>query len=173
MWSTTVGGARPSALRSIVARVALGLVVTMLGAGTAAAQNAQADRAAVLATVQKVFDGMRTRDTALLKSAFDTSARLVGVTRRGTPALTLLTPSRFAAAVAGAKAGDVWNERMIDPEVKIDGNIAQVWTYYTFHLNDKFSHCGYDAFMLVRVGDAWRITQLADTERPDNCPRKD
>ena len=172
MRSSLVGGVRRPAARRMIASVAIGLFVVAFGASAATAQSQQDERSAVLATVQKVFDGMRTRDTALLKSAFDTSARLVGVTRRGTPALTLLTPARFAAAVAGAKAGDVWNERMIDPEVKIDGNIAQVWTYYTFHLNDKFSHCGIDAFMLVRVGDAWRITQLADTEHPDNCPRK-
>ena len=46
----------------------------------------------MLATVQMVFDGMRTRDTALLAQAFDTSGRLVGVSNRGgTPAVTLTT----------------------------------------------------------------------------------
>jgi hypothetical protein len=80
-----------------------------------------------------------------------------------------MTPSRFGAALRGAKAGDVWHEKMIDPEVKIDGTIAQVWTYYTFHLNDTFSHCGTDAFMLVKVGGSWKITQLADTERKEGC----
>jgi hypothetical protein len=143
------------------------IAIAATPASPAAAQTSERD--AILATVQKVFDGMRTRDTVLLKSAFDSSARLVGVTRRGTPAVSLMTPSRFSAAVAGAPAGQVWNERMYEPEVKIDGEVAQVWTYYTFHLGDKFSHCGVDAFMLVKVADAWRITQLADTQRPTGC----
>jgi hypothetical protein len=141
----------------------------LLGGASISATAQNAERDSVLATVQKVFDAMRTRDTILLKSAFDSSARLVGLSRRGTPSVTLMTPSRFGAALRSAKAGDVWNEKMIDPEVKIDGTIAQVWTYYTFHLNDTFSHCGIDAFMLVKIGNTWKITQLADTERKEGC----
>jgi hypothetical protein len=79
------------------------------------------------------------------------------------------TPARFAAAIAGAKAGDVWNERIFDPEVRIDADLAQVWAYYTFHLNKQFSHCGVDAFMLRKVGGAWKITQLADSRRTQGC----
>jgi hypothetical protein len=143
------------------------LLSISLSATPLAAQDA--DRAAVLTVVNNVFTAMRTRDTALLRLQFDTSARLIGVARRGSPRVTLTSPTAFGNAFAGAPAGNVWNERMYDPEVKIDGNVAQVWGYYTFHLNDKFSHCGVDAFMLLKVGDAWRITQLADTERSDGC----
>jgi hypothetical protein len=135
---------------------------------TAAAQTS--DREAILATVQKVFDAMRTRDTSLFSQAFDSSARLVGVSNRGgTPAVTLTTPGQFAAAISRAPAGNVWNERIYDPEVRIDLPVAQVWAYYTFHLNSTFSHCGIDAFMLVKVGDAWKITQIADSRRTDGC----
>lgn len=127
------------------------------------------DRDAVLATVQKVFDAMRTRDTTLFTQAFDTSARLVGVSARGTPAITLTTPAQFAAAVLRAPAGNVWHERIYDPEVRIDLPVAQVWAYYTFHLNATFSHCGVDAFMLVKVGGVWKITQIADSRRTEGC----
>jgi hypothetical protein len=129
----------------------------------------ESDRAAILATVQKVFDAMRTRDTALLTQAFDSTARLVGVSARGTPAVSLTAPSQFGASIARAPAGDVWTERIFDPEVKIDGTVAQVWAYYTFHRNATFSHCGVDAFMLVKVGSAWKITQLADSRRTQGC----
>jgi hypothetical protein len=155
-------------LRMPLLRVLVGAAVLLASTWTrAAAQNP--DSVAVLAAVNNVFKAMHDRDTVLLKSVFDTSARLVGVSRRGTPAVSLTTPSRFGAAIVGAKAGDVWNEKMINPEVRIDGDIAQVWGYYTFHLNDTFSHCGIDAFMLVKVGTAWKITQLADTQRKEGC----
>jgi len=127
------------------------------------------DREAILATVQKVFDAMRTRDTALLSQAFDSTARLVGVSTRGTPSVSLTMPSQFGAAISRAPAGDVWNERIYDPDVRIDGNVAQVWAYYTFHRNTTFSHCGVDAFMLVKVGTTWKITQLADSRRTEGC----
>lgn len=132
--------------------------------------HAQDDRAAILTVVNNVFTAMRTRDTALLRQQFDTSARLVGVSNRGaTPSLTLTTPARFGNAIMSGASGPVWNERIYDPEVRIDGTVAQVWAYYTFHAGDKFSHCGIDAFMLLKVGAAWKITQLADTQRKEGC----
>jgi Domain of unknown function (DUF4440) len=142
--------------------------------GLAASARAQdPERAAVLATVQKMFDAMRTRDTALLNQAFDSTGRLVGVsTRNGPAAITLTTPSQFGAALTRAPAGDVWNERIYDPEIRIDGTVAQVWAYYTFHRNTTFTHCGVDAFMLVKVGAAWKITQVADTRRNKGCTRE-
>lgn len=148
------------------------LLLVMVPAGLASPRLARAqnaDRAAILATVQKVFQAMRTRDTALLSQAFDTSARLAGVAARGTPAVRLMLPSAFGAAIASAPAGDVWNERIWDPEVRVDGDVAQVWAYYTFHRNKNFSHCGVDAFMLLKVGSEWKITQLADSRRTTGC----
>jgi len=145
----------------------LSLAVVAGFPGAAAAQGS--DRETILATVQKVFDAMRTRDTALLSQVFDSTARLVGVSNRGTPSVSLTAPSQFGAAIARAPAGDVWNERIYDPEVRIDGNVAQVWAYYTFHRNTTFSHCGVDAFMLVKVGTTWKITQLADSRRTEGC----
>ena len=149
---------------------ALWMLCFAVAAGLPRVAVAQAgDRESILATVQKVFDAMRTRDTALLSQAFDSTARLVGVSNRGTPSVNLTAPSQFGAAIARAPAGDVWNERIYDPEVRIDGNVAQVWAYYTFHRNAAFSHCGVDAFMLVKVGSTWKITQLADSRRTEGC----
>ena len=138
---------------------------------TLAAQDAE--RANVLATVQKLFDAMRTRDTALLSQAFDSSARLVGVRtpRGGSPTIALTTPGQFGAGITRAPEGDVWHERIYDPEVRIDGDVAQVWAYYTFHRNATFSHCGVDAFMLLKVGTTWKITQIADSRRTQGCTR--
>ena len=148
----------------------IGLLVMLVGSWVTPVRAQDAERAAVLATVQKVFQAMRTRDTALLTQAFDSSARLAGVSaRNGPPSVRLMLPSAFGSAIASAKAGDVWNERIWDPEVRIDGDVAQVWAYYTFHLNNTFSHCGIDAFMLLKVGSEWKITQLADSHRTTGC----
>lgn len=148
----------------------VGVVVMLVGSWITPARAQDPERAAVLATVQKVFQAMRTRDTALLTQAFDSSARLAGVsTRNGPPSVRLMLPGAFGSAIASAKAGDVWNERIWDPEVRIDGDVAQVWAYYTFHLNNTFSHCGVDAFMLLKVGSEWKITQLADSRRTTGC----
>src|SRR4051794_2247564 len=98
-----------------VAATAL-VCATFVCASSLRAQTPQdSDRAAVLATVQKVFDAMRTRDTSLLFQAFDTTGRLAGVSGRGgSPSVSLTTPTQFAAGFLRAPAGDVWNERIFD-----------------------------------------------------------
>jgi hypothetical protein len=146
------------------------LGTTFAAAVPAAARAQTSDHAAILGTVQHVFDAMRTRDTTLLHQAFDSTARLVGISTRGvSPSVSLTSASQFGAAITRAPAGDVWHERIYEPEVRIDGDVAQVWAYYTFHRNTVFSHCGVDAFMLLKVGGVWKITQLADSRRTDGC----
>jgi hypothetical protein len=146
------------------------LAAALVAAAPGTARPQASDRAAILATVQHVFDAMRTRDTALLHQAFDSTARLVGVSNRGgPPSVSLTSPSQFGIAITRAPAGDVWHERIYEPDVRIDGNLAQVWAYYTFHRNAVFSHCGVDAFMLMKVGGDWKITQLADSRRTEGC----
>lgn len=149
----------------------LAAALALVAAAPVHAQGAsEADRRAVLATVQKVFEAMRTRDTSLLRVAFDTSARLGGVAQQGGSAsIRNMTHQQFGAAIAGAPAGDVWVERIFDPEVRIDGEVAQVWAYYTFHRNGTFSHCGVDAFTLLKVGAEWKISYLADSRRKTGC----
>ena len=149
-------------------RLAFAAALGLLAHGPALRAQ-DSDRAAVLATVRKVFDAMRTRDTSLLSQAFDSAGRLVRISGGSAPAVGMSLPSQFGASIAKAPTGDVWNERIFDPEVRIDGNVAQVWAYYTFHRNATFSHCGIDAFMLVKVGTAWKITQLADSRRTQGC----
>jgi len=48
-------------------------------------------------------------------------------------------------------------ERMWNPEVRIRGFIASVWTPYDFWSDGKFSHCGVDAFNLIKTDEGWRI----------------
>lgn len=151
-------------------RLRIAAIAAMLLTSPALAIAQASDRDAILATVQKVFDAMRTRDTSLFSVAFDTSARLVGVSNRGgSPTVTITTPAQFGSGIVRAPAGNVWNERIYEPEVRIDLPVAQVWAYYTFHLNSTFNHCGVDAFMLVKVGGAWKITQVADSRRTEGC----
>ena len=55
---------------------------------------------------------------------------------------------------------------------RIDDDLAQVWTDYAFYAGEKFSHCGIDAFQLIRGSDGrWRIINLIDTRRQEPCER--
>jgi len=70
---------------------------------------------------------------------------------------------------AVSRSNHRWDERIYDVQVRVDGNLAQVWAPYTFYLDGKISHCGVDALQLLKDPSGWKVTQLADTRRRDNC----
>jgi hypothetical protein len=138
----------------------------------AAAQDTTARRE-VLGVVQQLFDAMRARDTAKMRSLFDTGATLVAAgARGGGPGMQRMPVSQFVTAIAGAPAGRVLDERTYAPEVRVDANLATVWTEYDFYVGDQFSHCGVDAFQLARTAAGWKIVALADTRRREGCPSR-
>ena len=118
-------------------------VAALLAPAAAASAQASApvpdERDAVLAVVQRLWAGMRTRDTALVRSVFDSTA-LLGrvVNREGAARVQMLPVSGFIEALG--RATETWDERMFAPEVRIDGPLATVWTEYEFYLGTKFSH---------------------------------
>ena len=143
----------------------------LLALGWTVPLSAQTDRAAILKVVDNVFTGMRTRDTTLMRAQFSPNARLAGVSGTGAQAKhTLDDPSGWIGAV-GKGSGPSWDERIFDPVVQVDENIAHVWTYYEFWRGSTLSHCGYDSFFLVRLNDGWKIGQVADSRRTDCKPR--
>lgn len=134
-----------------------------------AAQSSARD--SVLSTLQRVFDAMRTRDTTRVRVEFDSSARLIGVPDSAAQPRPPQTVSQFLTGIATSPPDRALDERMFDPEVRIDGPIAQVWTYYTFRRGDTFSHCGIDSVTLVRSDGAWRIVNFTWTVRRTGCTR--
>ena len=144
--------------------IALGLGLLACAATPAMAQDA--DEQAVIDVVNTLFEGMAARDTAAMAPLFAEGARFAGVGRDG--GIHYSTPQEFMNAVAGA-SGPAWIERVYDIEVRIDGPLANVWTYYTFHLDDRFSHCGYDALQMLQVEGTWKIVHLADSRRTEGC----
>jgi imidazolonepropionase-like amidohydrolase len=145
-----------------------------MAARHAAAQGSAAvpdEREAVLAVVQRLWDGMRRRDTALVRSVFDSSAALTRVATRNGEARVQVTPvSGFVEALG--RASEAWNERMFAPDVRVDGSLATVWTEYDFHLGSQFSHCGVDAFQLLKTSAGWKIVALSDTARREGCAKR-
>ena len=140
--------------------------------GTTAATQDTAQRA-VLAVVQQLFDAMRARDTTKMRSVFDTGASLVAAGgRAGAPGVQRTSISQFIAAIAGAPAGRVLDERTYAPQVRIDQHLADVWMEYDFYVGDQFSHCGVDQMTLVRTAAGWKIVALADTRRREGCPTR-
>ena len=129
-----------------------------------------ADRAAILATVQSLFDALGERDTELLTAILHPDILMHSVERSAAGERSAST-STLDGMVARLEAdGPRMTERMWDPEVRISGDLATVWTPYDFYVGEDLSHCGADAFILMRDGGDWQITSLSWTRlQPPEC----
>ncbi len=126
-------------------------------------------RQEVLAVLERMVNAMEKKDTAALRRTFEPAARLVGLrTRPAGQTLQSLSVSEFADFVA-RDTRERWVERLREPEVRIEGPLATVWAGYDFYFGSKLSHCGTDAFQLLRTAEGWKIVSLADTYRTEGC----
>lgn len=153
------------------------LILTILAVLTIPASTAAqggGEEREVLAVVQRMFDAMRSRDTVALRSVFAPGARLVGMRpgQGGGERVQELTAEQFVRFVANDRRAE-WIERMWEPEVRITGTLAAVWTAYDFHFAREFSHCGHDAFQLLKLPEGWKIVSIADTFVREGCLRRD
>lgn len=127
------------------------------------------ERAAVVATVERLFDALRTGDAALLRSVMDPTVVMhFTETRDGATTYGSSTVDALATRITSSSAPLV--ERMWSPLVMVDGSLATLWAPYDFYVGSTFSHCGIDAATLVQGDDGWRIVALSWTRRqPPDC----
>lgn len=138
--------------------------------GTISGQTDETAQKEVRATIQKLFDGMRASDSVLIKSVFHAEARLhtTFTGKDGKPQLRSAEIAKFIAQV-GAKHEVMLDERIWNYDIRVDANLATAWTEYTFFLGEKMSHCGVNAFQLVKTEAGWQILNITDTRRTENC----
>lgn len=131
----------------------------------------QTDQDAVKQTINTMFDAMRKGDSIMLRSTFHKNIVFEGVANKkdGTVALDIDNPNDFIKAV-GTPHKEMWDEQITFNDIKIDGDLASVWTPYKFYLGKTFSHCGVDVFTLMRTPAGWKIIYIIDTRRKGNCP---
>jgi hypothetical protein len=145
-------------------RIASALAVLTLGASQLQAQATTPEQE-VLAVVNRFFDGMRAQDTTVIRGTLFGDVRLLttGTNREGKLVARAEAMDGFIQSIP--KIPGKPDERISAPEVRVEDNLATVWTRYEFYLGDKYSHCGIDAFQLVKTESGWKIATIADTRR--------
>ncbi|WP_128547935.1 nuclear transport factor 2 family protein [Larkinella soli] len=129
------------------------------------------DEKAVRSAITQMFDGMRKADTTLFRAVFLPTSTLQSVAKNKEGQVSIRNESipGFVTSVGKQKPGAL-DERLMNYEVKIDGELATAWTPYVFYFNEKKSHCGVNAFTLVKIDGKWKIQNIIDTRRRENCP---
>ncbi len=128
------------------------------------------EEAAVLAPINAAFATFETGDSATLLRYVYPEGRVtaVGKTPTGVDGVRLLSFSEFASRL---KPGSGFKERITNPAIEIDGDVAMVWAPFTVEIGGKIASCGTDHFDLIRQDGAWKIMNITFSSRTAGCTR--
>ena len=127
------------------------------------------DEQAVLQPIQNLFEGLAKKDADEIRAQLvpEGSATLY---RNGEFLQMSLSglADRLAKVISSP---DEFEERIHDPLIRIDDNIAVVWAPYEALRNGTLDHCGTNLFSLIRRDRHWLIASVTDNSR-QNCGTK-
>jgi hypothetical protein len=148
----------------------LAVTAMLVGAAPLAAEPAgNADRAAILAPINALFAAFEAGDSAAMLRHVYPDGRVTASGTRGDGASNVrqLSWTQFAGRVTPAGA---FQERISDPTIAVDGEIAMVWAPFVVRVGGRIANCGYDHFDLVRENGVWKVMNLTFSSRTTGCP---
>ncbi len=139
----------------------------------AVAQNSSEEEK-VKQVVNTFFEGFHARDSIIMKSVFykDPVVQTIGKTKEGETKLVNEQLEKVLKGIVAIPLETEFKEVLHDYVIKIDGDMANAWTPYSFYLNDTFSHCGVNNFQLLKQNEEWKIIYLIDTRRREGCEER-
>lgn len=144
------------------------LAIVMAGwSSPATAQVPGDDRAQVLALADSALAAISRKDFVALTDLMLDSAMTYSAGERDGKAWV---SSRTRAEQRAMQSDRSFTERGFDPQVLMSGPLATVWLPYDFYVNGAWSHCGVDAFTMLKAEAGWRIATITwSIEQPPAC----
>ncbi len=123
----------------------------------------------IMKVVISIFDGMRAGDSAAVKVHFYPNTSMYSASsENGLNQLKATNIQNWFNAIAKPHE-QVWDERIWDYQVQVQGNLSSVWVKYAFYLDQTLHHCGVDAIQLANDGSSWKVFHIADTRKYQDC----
>lgn len=147
------------------------LLLLTVSSVVANAQGESTDKKAIKKVIETFFEGLHKGDSALIKTTMHNSIKIqtTATNREGKKMLKTETKEQLLINIARKKPQDTYLEKLLSYTIKVDGNLASVWTPYEFYYNGNFSHCGANSFQLFNNNGTWEIIYLVDMRRRQNC----
>ena len=137
-------------------RFTLAATAVLISVSIAHAQPANAEREAVLKTMQAFFDTMAAKNVEGARSILQPQGRFHAMQMKsGKSDVHAFANEEYFANLQASK--QKMRERIWNPEIRIHGLVATVEAPYDFWIDGKFSHCGTDVFDLIKTEDGWKI----------------
>ena len=114
--------------------------------------------------IDTFFEGLQKGDSSIVSKTLHVNIKIqtTNTSKEGEKLLKDETREQLLKAIASKKPTQKFFEKLLSYDIKIDGNLASVWTPYEFFYNDTFSHCGANSFQLFNNNGNWEIVFLID-----------
>ncbi len=147
------------------------IVFFFIFSGQLVGQNPVFDKS-IREPIDRLFLGMARGDSAMVRSSFAAKVTMATISKgkTGQPSIRYENGINDFLKAVGTPRAESLNEIIWDLKMNVDGDFAQAWANYALFIGKQFSHCGVDAFHLVRgIDGQWRIFHLADTRQKEGC----
>jgi ketosteroid isomerase-like protein len=113
---------------------------------------------------------MEQKDTASLRKCFTPGVQFTTYSydSKSNPRAKGIYLNDFLRQVSLIGESDV-EEKLTGWQSFIDDGIASVWAPYEFYYDKKFTHCGVNSIQVIKVQGEWKINQISDTRRKQDC----
>lgn len=131
----------------------------------------ESENQAIKKVIETFFEGLHNGDSAVMATTLHKELKIqtTFTNREQQKILRTETRDQLLINISKKRPTDTYKEKLLSYDIKIDGNLASVWTPYEFYLNGNFSHCGANSFQLFNNGERWEIIYLVDMRRRGNC----
>ena len=145
-------------------------VFFLLLATVAKAQNTS-EEIEVEKTIETFFEGFHARDSIKMKSVLSDAivVQTIGRSKTGEMVVMQNDIQNVLKGIVSIPSEMTFKETLHSFDIKVDGEMANAWTPYSFHMNETFSHCGVNNFQLFKENGEWEIIYLIDTRRKEGC----
>lgn len=159
----------PNHYNSIMTKTVLWVLV--LATGISLQAQTQNEEQRIKGTIDTFFKALHNGDSTLMATVLhkELKVQTTGDNREGKSFLRTESRQKLLQSIARKKSEDTYFEKLLSYQIKIDGNLASVWTPYEFYYNGAFSHCGANSFQLYNNNGAWEIIYLVDMRRRRGC----
>ncbi len=126
------------------------------------------DVAEVMRPINALFAAFETGDAKAMLAQVYPDGRVTAVGQRadGANGIRRQSWTQFAERIT---PDATFEERIYDPAIDVDGDIAMVWAPFIVRISGKVSNCGFDHFDLVRESGTWKVMNLTFSSRTTGC----
>lgn len=120
--------------------------------------------------IHSFFKAMYETDTVSLRNLLTPDAILQTIRADGAGNKVINEGiDNFIASIGGQQKGNL-NEQISIETFYSDGILATIVAPYKFYYKGVFSHCGTNAFQLIKSSTGWKIHYIIDTRKKEGCP---